>query len=478
MSRRVSTKAFNKKGQVRKDVLKSVFEGMKRGDETGLSEEFPGYKGLALKFLKKVEAEIGDVIRITKDREVYEGILIPRSEFGDEKHIIIKLKSGYNVGVRIESAIQVEKVGEGVKPTFTAPPLPKHRKGLPKVAIVSTGGTIASRVDYRTGGVRPALSASDLYSVVPELSEIAVVDTEILFSVYSENITSKHWSETAKIVAEHIEKGVAGVVVAHGTDTLGYTAAALSFALQDLPVPVVMVASQRSADRPSSDAATNLIAAVKAAANAPFAEVVVAMHETVSDASIVFHRGTKVRKCHTSRRDTFKSINTQPLARMEDNKLTTLTKNYRKRDPQRKLNMKPNFDTNVSLVKFHPDLNPQVIEWYIENCYRGIILEGTGLGHVGDYLFSAIQKAIEKGVVVAMTSQCIWGRLDMNVYDQGRDLLTMGVLSLEDMLPETALVKLMWVFGQTSNVDEAKKLLTENVANEISARTLHDKIGI
>jgi glutamyl-tRNA(Gln) amidotransferase subunit D len=442
-----------------------------------LSEEFPGYRGQALKFLKKAEAEIGDVIRITKKGENWEGILIPRSEFGDEEHIILKLKSGYNVGVRVDSTTQIEKVGEGVKPAFTPPPLPEHKKGLPKVAIVSTGGTIASRVDYRTGGVRSALSASDLYSVVPELSDIAVIDTEILFSIFSENITAKHWIETAKTVAKHIRNGAAGVVVAHGTDTLGYTAAALSFALQDLPVPVVMVASQRSADRPSSDAATNLVGAAKAAAFAPFAEVVVAMHETVSDTSIVFHRGTKTRKCHTSRRDTFKSINASPLARLEDDKLRMLMKNYRKRDTSRKLKLKPNFE-KAALIKAYPDLNPEVIDWYVEKGYRGIVLEGTGLGHVGDYLFSSIRNAIEKDVVVCMTSQCIWGRLNMNVYDQGRDLLAMGVLSLDDMLPETAYVKLRWVLGQTTKTEEAKRLLKENIANEISSRTLYEKIGI
>jgi len=440
-----------------------------------LSEEFPGYKGEALQVLKKVEAEIGDIIRITKDGETYEGILIPRSEYGDEKHIIIKLKSGYNVGIRVTPTTQVEKVGVGVKPTFKPPPLPKQKPGLPKVAIVSTGGTIASRVDYRTGGVRPALSASDLYSVVPELSEIAIVDAEILFSLYSENITAKHWSETAKNVAKHIENGAAGVVVAHGTDTLGYTAAALSFALQDLPVPVIMVASQRSADRPSSDAATNLIGAVKAAAGAPFAEVVVAMHETVSDKSIVFHRGTKVRKCHTSRRDTFESINVTPLARMENEQIMMLAEDYRERNPSRKLMLKPDFDERVALLKFHPGLDPKIIEWYVEKGYRGIILEGTGLGHVGNYCFSAVRKAVEKDVVVTMTSQCIWGRLGMNVYDQGRDLLAMGVLPLEDMLPETALVKLMWVFGQTKDTEEAKTLLTTNIAHEISPRTLHEE---
>ena len=443
-----------------------------------MSEEFPGYRGQALKLLKSVGAEIGDVIRVTKDGESWEGILIPRSEIGDDQHVVVKMKSGYNVGVRIDESAQVEKVGEGIKPKFRPPPLPEQNKSLPRIAIVSTGGTIASRVDYRTGGVRAALSASELYSVVPELSEIAVVDTEILFSIFSENIVSKHWIETAKTVAKHIRNDVSGVVVAHGTDTLGYTAAALSFALQDLPVPVIMVASQRSADRPSSDAATNLVGAVKAAASAPFAEVVIAMHETVSDTSIVFHRGTKARKCHTSRRDTFKSVNALPIARLENDKLNMLTKSYRKRDTSRKLNLFPNFEEKVALVKAYPDLNPQVIDWYVENDYRGIIFEGTGLGHVGDYLFPAIRRAVEKDVIVCMTSQCIWGRLNMNVYDQGRDLLAMGVLSLDDMLPETAFVKLRWVLGQTSNTQEAKKLLMKNVAYEYSSRTVFGEIGI
>jgi glutamyl-tRNA(Gln) amidotransferase subunit D len=441
-----------------------------------LSEKFPGYKGEALQLLKKAKAEIGDIIRVIKNGETYEGILIPRSEYGDEKHVVVKLKSGYNIGIRITPTTQIEKVGVGVKPTFAAPPLPEQRPDLPKVAVVSTGGTIASRVDYRTGGVRPALSASDLYSVVPELSEIARIDAEILFSLYSENITAKHWVEIAKTTARHIENGAAGVVVAHGTDTLGYTAAALSFALQNLPVPVIMVASQRSADRPSSDAATNLIGAVKAAAKAPFAEVAVAMHETVSDKAIVFHRGTKVRKCHTSRRDTFQSINASPLAKMENEEFFMLVRDFNKRNPSGKLVLKPNFDEKVALIKFYPGLDPQLIDWYVNKNYRGIVLEGTGLGHVGNYCFSAVKNAVEKGVLVAMTSQCIWGRINMNVYNQGRDLLAFGVVPLEDMLPETALVKLMWVFGQTRDVDEAKRLLLTNIANEISPRTLHEGI--
>lgn len=439
-----------------------------------MSEEFPGYKGEALKTLKQAEAEVGDIIRVTKNGETYEGILIPRSEYGDENHIVIKLKSGYNVGIVLTAATQIEKVGAGVKPAFKPPPPPKQKPNLPKVAIVSTGGTIASRVDYRTGAVRAALSASDLYSVVPELSDIATIEAEILFSLYSENITPQHWSQTAKHVANHIKNGAAGVVVAHGTDTMGYTAAALSFALQNLPVPVILVGSQRSADRPSSDAATNLIGAIKAAANAPFAEVVVAMHETVSDEAIVFHRGTKVRKCHTSRRDAFKSINAAPLARLEDGKVRMLTENHSKRDSNRKLTLKPTFNEKVALIKFHPNTDAEVIESYVDNGFKAIILEGTGLGHVGSRWFSSIAKAIAQNIIVGMTSQCIWGRTNMNVYDTGRDLLEIGVIPLGDMLPETALVKMMWVLGQEKRVKEAEKLLKRNIANEFSSRSVFE----
>ncbi|MEJ2243266.1 MAG: Glu-tRNA(Gln) amidotransferase subunit GatD [Candidatus Bathyarchaeota archaeon] len=443
-----------------------------------MTEEFTGYRGQTLKLLRKINAQIGDVIRVTKGNNSWEGILIPRSEIGDEHHVVIKMKSGYNVGVHIDPSAKLEKIGEGSKPKFTPPPLPKQNNKLPRVAIVSTGGTIASRVDYRTGGVRAAMSASELYSVVPELSELAVIETEILYSIFSENITSKHWIGTAKAVAKHIENGVDGVVVAHGTDTLGYSAAALSFALQDLPVPVVMVASQRSADRPSSDAATNLIGAVKAAVSAPFAEVVIAMHETVSDTLIVYHRGTKARKCHTSRRDTFKSVNALPVARLSDCKLDMLTKSYRKRDVSQKVKLNTNFEDKVALVKAYPDVNPEIIDWYVSKGYRGIVFEGTGLGHVGDYLFSAIKNAVKKDVTVCMTSQCLWGRLNMNVYDQGRDLLALGVVSLDDMLPETAYVKLRWVLGQTKDSEEAKRLLKTNLAYEYSARTLYDEAEI
>ncbi len=432
-----------------------------------------GYKGSALKAIQKSDIEIGDIIRITKEGQVYEGILIPRSEYGDDKHLVIKLKNGYNVGIDItDSGTRVEKTGKGTKPKFARPVAPSQNLSLPKVVIISTGGTIASRVDYRTGAVRPALSADDLYSVVPELADIAQIEAKIFLSVFSENLTCKEWGQIAEASAGEIEKGADGIVIAHGTDTLGYTAAALSFALQNLPVPVVLVGSQRSADRPSSDAASNLIGAVTTAARAPFAGVVVAMHETPSDNSIALHRGTKVRKCHTSRRDAFRSVNAPLLARIQDQNFTILDKNCQNRETSRKLILKPNFDDRAALIKFYPGMNPDIVTWHEREGYRGLILEGTGLGHVSKRTFETLGEALGNGTIVAMASQCVHGRVNMNVYEAGRDLLKLGVIPLEDMLAETALVKLMWILGQTTNAEEAKSLLRKNLIGEISPRTV------
>jgi len=434
--------------------------------------ENSGYRGAALKALKEASCEVGDIIRVTSKGKTYEGILIPRSELGEGTAVIVKIKSGYNIGVRITTQVKIEKIGVGAKPTFASPPLPKQNPALPHVVIMSTGGTIASRVDYRTGAVRSAISASDLYGVVPELSDVAKVDTEIVYSIYSENLTQKNWTELAQKVAERVASGVNGVVIAHGTDTMAYTSAALSFALQNLPVPVIVVGAQRSSDRPSSDAATNLIGAVKAAGEAPFAEVGLAMHESISDIATIIHRGTKVRKCHTSRRDTFKSINGFPIAKVKDRQVSMLTDSYQRRDAERKLILKPNFSDKVALIKFYIGLDPAVIDWYVDNGVKGILLEGSGLGHVSKFCFGSIKNAVSKGVVVALASQCIWGRVNMNVYDTGRDLLSFGVIPTEDMFPETALVKLMWALGQTDSPQEAIKLLKTNIAGELSPRTL------
>ena len=440
-------------------------------------DDLSGYIGLSHELLSKVGAKVGDRVRLELRRheaqEIVEGLLMPRYHTRrEESYIVLKLKTGYNVGVRIDSATKISVIGKGQAPHFTRPQPPAQKPNLPKVSIVSTGGTIASKVDYQTGAVKPALDAEDLYSVVPELADLADIDANILYSLFSENIGPQQWPKIAEFVADKVRKGADGVVIAHGTDTLAYTAAALSFALTDLPIPVVLVGSQRSSDRPSSDAASNLIAATAVASQAPFAESVVAMHDWISDEKVAVHRGTKVRKCHTSRRDAFRSINDKPLAHY-DLLHRTLEVNGGAYRPRRKggtINLQAQFDPNVALIKFHPGISAGIVDWATATGYRGIILEGTGLGHVGDVFYSSIERAVNNGTVVAMCSQCIWGRVHMNVYSTGRDLLRMGVLPLGDMLAETALVKMMWAFGHEKDPAKVKKIMSTNIANELSDR--------
>lgn len=445
--------------------------------------ELSGYSGLSREILTKAGAKISDRVRLEMKRatgpETVEGLLMPRYHTGrDDNYVVLKLKTGYNVGFRVDASTKVSVLGKGEEPHFTRPPLPPQKAGLPKVSIISTGGTIASKVDYRTGAVKPALDAADLYSVVPELSELAEIEAKVLFSIFSENIGPQHWPKIAEAVAEQVRAGADGVVIAHGTDTLGYTAAALSFALRDLPVPVVLVGSQRSSDRPSSDAASNLIAATAVAGQAPFAEVVLAMHDWVSDEKVAIHRGTKVRKCHTSRRDAFRSVNARPIAYYDlvDRVLQLNGEKLAERSKDANWNVRSQFDPNVALIKFHPGLSVGMIDWATATGYKGIVLEGSGLGHVGESLYPALERAVKNGILVVMCSQCIWGRVHMDVYSTGRDLLKIGVIPLGDMLPETALIKMMWAFGQEKNPEKVKEIMTSNIANEISDRRMLEAI--
>lgn len=436
------------------------------------TESESGYRGRVLDLIRSKGVKVGDRVLVTDGRMELAGILMPRSELEDDLHIVVKLPDGYNVGISIESIeLQNAQDQEPPQPQPEAR-VPPPNPALPKVAIISTGGTIASRVDYRTGAVSPALSAADLYLTVPELGEIANIQTEILFSILSENMSSKHWTSIAESVSRQIKAGAQGVVVTHGTDTMGYTAAALSFALRNLPVPVILVGSQRSSDRPSSDAALNLKGAVSAAAYAPFAEVGVLMHATPSDETLVVHRGTRARKMHTSRRDAFRSVNSRPLAVIRDGRVEAHADvDYRPRGAPGDLEVRSHFEEDVVLIKSFPGIQPDIFDPIVHRGFRGIVLEGTGLGHIPDKLFHQVRRAIESGMTVVMASQCINGRVNMNVYSTGRELLTMGVIPAGDMLPETALVKLMWVLGQTEDHGKIRELFTANLAGEISERS-------
>ncbi|MCR3883006.1 MAG: Glu-tRNA(Gln) amidotransferase subunit GatD [Methanothrix sp.] len=408
--------------------------------------------------------ELGDRIAVTKDGVRREGVLMP-SVSGT---VVIKMDSGYNAGFDPERS-DVELVRKGKAPMVPPPPLLLRREGLPKVSILSTGGTIASKVDYRTGAVTSQFSAEEIISSIPELLEIANYDGRVIYNILSENMKAEYWQVLARAVGSEIEKGAEGVIVTHGTDTMTYTAAALSFMIKT-PVPVVLVGSQRSSDRPSSDAAMNAISAA-AVATSDIAEVTVVMHGTTSDDFALVHRGTRVRKMHTSRRDAFRSINCHPIAKVSypDREIEVLGGHRRRGEAALEVN--DGLESRCALVKYFPGAKPDLFEHYINSGYRGIVLEGTGLGHVASDWIKTIKSATDAGVPVVIASQCLRGRVCDRVYDTGRDILAAGGIEGGDTLPEVALVKLMWALANTSTVEEAKGLMKVSLAGEISSST-------
>jgi len=338
------------------------------------------------------------------------------------------------------------------------------------VTILSTGGTIASKVDYRTGAVTAQFSADDIVDAIPELTEIADINGRVLYNILSENMKAEYWTELAGAVAEEIENGAKGIIIAHGTDTMMYSAAALSFMLKT-PVPVVFVGSQRSADRPSSDNAMNAICAAKVAVS-DIAEVCVVMHDTTNDDRCAIHFGTKVRKMHTSRRDAFQSINSDPIGYIDHSthKIETILP-FSKRGSQ-KLELKNTLEPRCALVKFVPGADPDILSYYIDSGYKGLVIEGTGLGHVSTDWIPNIKRANESGIPIIMTSQCLNGRVCDRVYDTGRDILKAGAIEGDDMLPEVALVKLMWALGQSDDFEEVKDMMRSNIGHEMTDSTL------
>ena len=426
--------------------------------------ELKGYKGKIRDFLTQNQVKVGDLIKITSEL-TFSGILMPRYESGDESHIVLKLKSGYNIGIEFEKIEKIEKIGQVESGVENSQTIEKNEK-LPKILLLSTGGTIASKVDYRTGAVTPALSASELYEAIPEIAKIANVDAEVLFSEYSENLQPEHWLEIAKKVDSVADSDYAGIIIAHGTDTMHYSSAFLSFALSGFKKPITLVGSQRSSDRPSSDAATNLIAATKFLVKTESTGIFVVMHQNESDDAIACHFGTRVRKNHTSKRSAFQTVGTEPAFLIYENKI--LKNTQKEFFDVNDYNPRINLDTKVALVKYHPGFDSEIIESLIKLEYRAIIFEGTGLGHVGKTMYDSIKKAKESGMFLGMTSQCIDGRVSMTVYESGRDLLGMGITPLENMIPEVALVKAMWVLGNSNSGDEIEKMMLENYSSEFS----------
>jgi glutamyl-tRNA(Gln) amidotransferase subunit D len=429
---------------------------------------FKGYREATREMMEKFGIRVWDDIVLTAGPNVFKGVVLPRSETADADHIVLKLCTGYNIGISACKVTGVEILGSREAhyqiPEQAFPYNPSH----PTVKLLGTGGTIASRLDYKTGAVIPAFSPGELYGAVPELADICNLETEKLFGIFSEDMGPEQYIILANAIKKEIENGVAGIMIGHGTDTLSHTAAALTYMCQNLPVPVVLVGSQRSSDRPSSDAALNLIHAARTAAFFDAAEVVVCMFGPTSDRYGLLHRGPQVRKMHSSYRSTFRTVGDRPLAMVDKESFTFLKDDYVKRDPSRKPNIRAVFDDRVGMVYYYPNMKPDMIDSMVENGYKGIIIAGTGLGHVNKPLYEPIRRATEAGIHVFMTVQTLWGFAQMYVYDTGRLLMQRGVVPLGNMLPEAAYIKLGWAMGVSDDHEEVKRIMLTPVGGDIT----------
>jgi glutamyl-tRNA(Gln) amidotransferase subunit D len=436
-----------------------------------MSEDFfQGYKGEALELLQKHNVRVWGTAEVETTRGNFKGTILPRSENDDRKHLVMKIASGYNIGIDTDTITNMVETGYK-KANYKIPEKEfPYTDGLPHVKLLGTGGTIASRLDYRTGAVIPAFSPGELYGAVPELATICNLETEKIFAVFSENMGPKQYIALANKIGEEIAKGIDGIVIGHGTDTLHHTSAALTFMCQNLPVPVVLVGSQRSSDRPSSDAALNLMHAMTTAGYGNIAEVLVCMFGPTSDEYGLLHRGTRVRKMHSSYRSTFRTIGDMPVARVTRKGVTPIKDNIKLRRNDRDVTIIPTFDDRVTMLYYYPGMKPDMLDSITENGYKGVIWVGTGLGHVNKEMYPAIERAHAAGVHQNMTVQTIWGYVHMFVYDTGRDMMAKGIVPAANMLPEVAWIKLGWALGQTHDFEEVKKIMLTPVNDETTER--------
>lgn len=408
----------------------------------------------------------GDLVKINDKT----GILMPST---DPKITIIKLDSGYNVAYKNVNPKLVKKQ-EVPKQTKTKPIKPNPK--LKNVSILHCGGTVASKVDYKTGAVSALFEPSEFLNLFPELKEIANINSKLIAQMLSENMRFGHYNIMAKAIEEEIKKGTDAIILTQGTDTLHYTSAALSFMIENSPIPIIILGSQRSSDRGSSDAASNLISAISFATQTDFKGVAVCMHADTNDEDCLIIPGTKVRKMHTSRRDAFRPINTKAIARINyKSKEISYLNDYNKKSDELNITFF-NENLKIGILKSRPNLFAEELEAY--NHFDGLIIEGTGLGHISirkvDDITTENEKIktkleeLAKKIPVVMTSQCIYGRIDMNVYSEGRTNLKMGILGNElDMTTETTFIKLAWLL---SNNLDVKENLSKNLRGEISER--------
>ena len=427
------------------------------------------YASKIKKVLDEKNISVKDRIKVKKNNKTYDGILMPKPT-GQPSILVIKLDNGYNIGLKYDKGTKIKKLKKKKKKKTKKSNL-TFDKDKPNISLISTGGTIASKVDYETGGVKWLMKSREILESFPDVADfVNFKSIQSPFTKATEDMDHSDWQNIAKACAKELnKKDIQGIVITQGTDFMHYTAAALSFMLRDLNKPVVLTGSQRSSDRPSSDAGMNLLCS-SITAKSDIAEVGICMHSSMSDDYCLFNKGTKVRKMHTSRRDAFRPINSLPLAKVYPNgKIEKLT-NYKEKNGK-KVKAQTDFEENISMVYFYPGMDGSIIDNLISNGCRGIIVQASGLGHTAVEWKKNIKKATKEKIPVFFTPQTLYGRINMDVYSNGRELKNAGAIPLEDMLPETAYVKLGWALKQTDNLKDLKELMLKNVAGEITKRS-------
>lgn len=397
----------------------------------------------------------------TKDAS-YEGLWLPK----EGQTVVLKLKTGYNIGLFPRHIEAVEVLAAPEKKKAVAKVAVDQKGGLETVRILHTGGTIASKIDYETGGVVAHFDPDELVAMFPELASVAHIQSDLIRNMQSDDFRFVHFNIIAKSVLSYAKKGEKRFIVTCGTDFLHYLSSALSFLLQDVPVGVLVVGSQRSSDRGSSDAGMNLACATVFLASQEFKGVGVCMHESTDDEACIIIPGTAARKMHSSRRDAFKPINRGPWARVDYAKRSvSLLERVPMFDQQAKVPAKlPLFkeDLKVGMLYSRPQMFLEEFKAYEQ--FDGLVLVGSGLGHFPITDFDEFTKShlaireeigeLCKKMPVALAVQTIYGRVHLNVYAPQRVLQKLGVLGhLSTMTPETSFVKLSWLL---SNYDKEK----------------------
>jgi L-asparaginase len=324
-----------------------------------------------------------------------------------------------------------------------------------KYLLIQTGGTLTMERSTKEGPLKPASSIKEIVNRFPELKEFGKIDTLTLFNIDSTNMRPSNWLTLASVI-DNNKSRYNGIVIAHGTDTMVYTACAISFMIQNAGIPIIFTGSQLPAIHAASDARLNLINAFRVAE--------LGLPETLIVFGTQILRGVRARKLSVFDLEAFVSVNDRKFGEIG---LTIRIMGTPLK--QKKYRYLPNICEKVFALRIFPGLPAGTLLTLVDQGLRGIFIEGYGSGNVpsGDYsIIPEIKEATQHGVAVVIGTQCLFGKVDLSAYDMGQQALDVGAIPSYDMTPEAAITKLMWSLGQKEKLESVKKLFLKDICGE------------